>query len=319
MIKLKFLMYYLLVALAFSNCGGDKKETKEKEEKSSEPVKDEKSSESSSKNEDSSSEDSASEAPENDEPQKAIVIAKSGLSLRAKPNGKSKLIKLLATNSIVKVLETGEEVTIKGKTAPWYKVQYGDKEGFAFGGYLQLGDKVRSTNSADAQTAGEETGQTSFANVIQKGLITANSGLTLRKTPSTNAQSITVIPKNREVGVLEFMESAEEIDGIDGVWCKVRYGKKEGYLFSPYINFSTATIVAKSGLTLRDTPQGDKLTVIPFGKVVYLVPPYINDNGEVTSDSVYTDENGVTWYRVRYGKFEGWSSGEFLEIESAGC
>jgi uncharacterized protein YgiM (DUF1202 family) len=312
-IQFKYLVFSLCVV--FAGCGGG-------ENKKNETKTDEKSTEVAKEGQTSGDDSNANpeQAPEKSD--KAVVVAKSGLSMREEPSAKGKLVKLLPTNSIVKVLETGEEVTIKGKKAPWYKIQYGNAEGYAFGGYLQMGSQVKATNDVEAQTAGEETSQTtSLANVQQKGLVTANSGLTLREAPKVSAKSITVIPKNHEVGVLEFMDFIDKIKGIDGVWCKVRYGKKEGYLFSAYINFSTAKIIAKSGLTVRAEPskQGEKITVIPSGKVVYLLAPDTTPEGDTSIQTVVEDAEGKLWYKIRYGKYEGWAFGEFLEIESGGC
>lgn len=307
----------LCLAITFASCGG-KEEKKEKTNND----KTEKATEKTAKADEP---EPANDKPEKntEEPQqeKAVVIAKSGLSLRAEASGKSKLVKLLPTNSIVNILEKGEMATINGKRSPWYRVQYGKYEGYAFGGFLKMGGKLIATTDASVETAGDGRGEsTSFGDVLQKGLITAPSGLTLRKSPSQKGASITVIPQNQEVGVLEFLEESMDIDGMQGVWCKVRYGRKEGYLFSAFINFSTATITAKSGLTLRERGSKDspKITVIPSGKTVYLMPPVINDAGEMLDDSFYTDEDGVTWYKVRYGKYEGWASGEYLAME-AGC
>jgi uncharacterized protein YgiM (DUF1202 family) len=300
--KITYMMLALCLSFAISSCKKDNKESNNAEKTAS-------------TNESTQGSDKDAGVDNSD---KAVVIAKTGLSLRAKPSGKSKLVALLPTNSIVQILETGKEETIKGKTAPWYKVRYGKKEGYAFGGYLKKGAKVEATNDADAETEGGGETKTDLSNVLQKGLITAKSGLTLRKAPTPKSESITVIPQNEEVGILEYMEDSKEIDGVFGVWCRVRYGKKEGFLFSPYINLSTATISAKSGLTLRKQPSKDseKIKVIPFGKEVYLMPP--SNPNELEPDNVFTDENGGVWYKVRYGKSEGWAFGEFLEIET-GC
>ncbi len=315
----RFMSVALCLAITFTNCGG--KEGKE-EKKEATNEKTEKTAEKTAKTEEPTKDnEKAEDAPEEVQQEKAVVIAKSGLSLREEPNGKSKLIKLLPTNTIVNVLEKGENATINGKKSAWYKVLYGKYEGYAFGGYLKMGTKLAATTDANVETAGDGKGEsTSFSDVLQKGLITAPSGLTLRKTPSAKGASITVIPKNQEVGVLEFLNEMSEIDGMQGTWCKVRYGRKEGYLFSPFINFSTATISAKSGLTLRETAgkEGAKLTVIPSGKTVYLLPPTVNDAGEMLEDCFYEDNEGNTWYKVRYGKFEGWASGQYLEMET-GC
>ncbi|GAB4410107.1 MAG: hypothetical protein OHK0053_36910 [Microscillaceae bacterium] len=300
--------WFPLWLLFLASCGGGKDQTATAENatETSEP--------SAPKDEgESESEESIPPDPNS----KAVVIAKSGLSLRQEPDGKSKLVTMLPTNAIVQIVDEGPEATIKGKKGVWYRVHFGDKEGFAFGAYLRKGTHLEATNDASAQTEGGGKEETDFSDVIQKGLITAKSGLTLRKAPSIKSEKITVIPSNEEVGVLEFMEDPKEIDGIEGVWCRVRYGRKEGFLFSPFINLSTAAVIAPSGLTLRESPSKNakKLTVIPNGKDVYLLPP--TDPNEEFPDNLYSGEEG-TWYKVRFGQKEGWAFGEFLAMDM-GC
>ncbi len=249
---------------------------------------------------------------------KAVVTAKSGLGMREKPNKDAKLVDLLPANAVVEVLEKSEEGTVKGKKNNWYKVKHNNKEGFAFGAYLKIGEKIQVTSNATTKTSTDDATKTDFKGVVQKGLITAKSGLTLREKPNASGKSIQVVPQNAEVGILEFTDEVVQIGDVHGSWCKVRYGKKEGYLFSGYINFSTATVIAKSGLKLRVKPnkEAKQLTVIPTGSEVYLVvtPTKEGENNE----DVVEDGSGHLWYKVRYGKFEGYAYGEFLEIE-AGC
>jgi uncharacterized protein YgiM (DUF1202 family) len=167
---------------------------------------------------------------------------------------------------------------------------------------------LQATSDTKTNTA-ENEHNTDLDGAIQKALINAKSGLTLRKKPSIKADAITNIPNKEEVAILEFLEKYSTIEGKDGNWCKVRFKDKEGYIFSPYLNFSTATVVAKSGLTLRKSPDktGDKITVIPNDKEVYILD----------EDAVINEETGEVWYKVRYGKKEGYASAEFLQI--IGC
>jgi uncharacterized protein YgiM (DUF1202 family) len=296
------------LAIALSSCGGGAKE-----EKKTDASKDDKKTEQTDKPEGEPKDKGESNAKSDES--KAVVIAKSGLSMREEPESTSKMVTLLPANALVSIVEKGSEVTIKGKKAPWYKVKYGKKEGWAFGAYLRMGESVKATADAKAETAGDDaTTQTSFDDVLQKGLVVANSGLTLRKEPNAKSASVIVAPKNAEVGITEFGADAETINGLDGVWYKVRYGKKEGYVFSAYLCISMATVNAKSGLTLRDQPdkKAKAITVIPSGKSVYMLPPPEGADGFVE------DANGGVWYKVRYGKYEGWAFAEFLDVDM-GC
>ncbi|NJL14062.1 MAG: SH3 domain-containing protein [Microscillaceae bacterium] len=305
-----FVFWAVFGLFLLASCGGGKDQTASSEKATETP------NPSTTKGEGEGESESEESIPP-DQDNKAVVIARSGLSLRREPDGKSKLVTMLPTNAIVQIVEEGPEATIKGKKGTWYRVNFGDKEGFAFGAYLRKGTRLKATSDASAQTEGGGKEETDFSDVIQKGLITAKSGLTLRKAPSIKSEKITVIPSNEEVGVLEFMEDYKEIDGMYGVWCRVRYGRKEGFLFSAFINLSTVAVIAPSGLTLRESPSRNakKLTVIPNGKEVYLLPP--TDPNEELPDNLYSDEEG-TWYKVRFGKKEGWAFGEFLAIDM-GC
>jgi uncharacterized protein YraI len=301
--KKLFLIPVLISSLVFYQCGekkGQKNETKTDDKKTEKNESGEKSSQGENNNDKDAKE--------------AVVVAKSGLSLRESASPTAKMITLLPSNAVVSVLEKGEEVTLKGKKSNWYKVKYGKSEGFAFGAYLNLGRKLKATNTATAKTASEGGEKTDFTGVAQKALVTANSGLVMRAKPNKSGKQIVTVPKNAEVGVLEFTENFETINNLAGSWCKVRYGKNEGYLFSAYLNFSTASILAKSGLTLRKEPtkDGTKITVIPSNAEVYLL------NDDEFMPITATDENGGVWYKVRYGNKEGWAFGEFIDMH-LGC
>ncbi|MCS6820955.1 MAG: SH3 domain-containing protein [Microscillaceae bacterium] len=244
----------------------------------------------------------------------AVVTAKSGLSLRKSPDFKAKLITVLPANAVVEVIEKDKADELKGKKGNWYKVEYGKYQGYAFGAYLKMGHKLEATNDTKINTASEAEGgnnvKTNFGDAIQKALVNAKSGLTMRKEPKQSGQKIVTIPRNAEVAILEYTDNFETINDLGGSWCKVRYGKNEGYIFSAYLNFSTASINAKSGLVLRKEPNknGQRITIIPSNAEVYLI---LNDDFvNITA----TDESGNIWYKVRYGNFEGWASGQFLNL-----
>lgn len=71
-------------------------------------------------------------------PSDLIVIAKSGLVLREYPSQSAKSIAIIPFKTKVSLIEASEQsVQIKEITAPWYKVKWGTKEGWAFSGFLK--------------------------------------------------------------------------------------------------------------------------------------------------------------------------------------
>jgi len=84
---------------------------------------------------------------------KTVVVTEGPLNLRAKPGTKGTIVGRLSKGEKVLVLApAGAPETIDGKTADWYRVETIDKkQGFVFGGYLDLGE---GTAPATAGTAG---------------------------------------------------------------------------------------------------------------------------------------------------------------------
>lgn len=71
-----------------------------------------------------------------------IVTAAGGLKLREEPNLNSKTMGLIPEGDIVEYLEeAGEEFTVEGRTKRFYKINWQEKTGYAFGGFLDDGSE----------------------------------------------------------------------------------------------------------------------------------------------------------------------------------
>lgn len=66
----------------------------------------------------------------------AIVTAESGLVLREQPAASAGKILTLIKNTNILVVKKGPEGVADGKKERWYKVEFGDKTGWVFGGYI---------------------------------------------------------------------------------------------------------------------------------------------------------------------------------------
>lgn len=71
----------------------------------------------------------------------SVITAPSGANLRAAPNAKSEKLGLIPYLSSVKKLETPfevtmENITVEGITAPWQKIEWENKPGYVFSGFL---------------------------------------------------------------------------------------------------------------------------------------------------------------------------------------
>ncbi len=66
--------------------------------------------------------------------------------------------------------------------------------------------------------------------------VTAASGLVMRSEPSRKGERMQSIPFGRSVEVLDENGPTETIEGKSSSWLKVRYAKKEGWVFGAFLN-----------------------------------------------------------------------------------
>lgn len=59
--------------------------------------------------------------------------------------------------------------------------------------------------------------------------------LNMRQAPRITGELIAKIPNQTFVGVIEFAEREETIDGATGKWCKIKYGNQEGWVWGNYL------------------------------------------------------------------------------------
>ena len=80
----------------------------------------------------------------------AYVTSESGLVLRSNATTKSKKITIIPYNSRVEIInDNGPKETIYGISSRWYKINFKDKTGWVFGGFLKIPDKKENKNEID--------------------------------------------------------------------------------------------------------------------------------------------------------------------------
>lgn len=77
----------------------------------------------------------------------AVVTASTNLVVRAKPERTATKLGVIAHGAIVEILQEGDgEITIDKITSKWYRVGFNGLDGWAFGGYLDLGPSAASAS-----------------------------------------------------------------------------------------------------------------------------------------------------------------------------
>ncbi|MGM0898522.1 MAG: D-alanyl-D-alanine carboxypeptidase family protein [Bacillota bacterium] len=200
----------------------------------------------------------------------ATHVAKGNVNLRTGGSLKDKIV--------LQIPKGGKVEYISG-SGIWYKVKYGTKTGYVHSDYL--------TKSETAPEPPKATPTTHFA----------NSNVNLRTGASTKHEIVLQIPKNGKVSYIS----------KSGIWYKVKYGTKTGYVHSGYLTkieevapeppkATPETHFAKSNVNLR-TGASTK------HKIVLQIPK----NGKVS----YISKSGI-WYKVKYGTKTGYVHSDYL-------
>ena len=183
-------------------------------------------------------------------------ITGSGVNLREKAT--------TASNSLKK-FGNGDAVTVTGQNDGWYRVSYNGgsayvSKDYVSGNLLQYVSKV--SNEAAAATTTTTNTNTAAATEDKYGVVTADSGLKLRKEASTSAEVLTVLPSGMIVDV--------ERAGQDWISVVTDAGQK-GYVSADYLTVKTGE---KPDNTTSSTASAKGAAVVAYGKQ-FIGTPYV--------------------------------------------
>lgn len=166
----------------------------------------------------------------------------SGVNLREKATTSS--------NSLGKYAD-GDAVTVTGQNDGWYRVSYNGGSAYVSKDYVS-GDFLKYVPEISAEAAVQELEAT-------YGVVTAESGLKLRKEASTNSVVLTVLPYGTEV----------DVDRVGQEWVRVVTDDGQmGYVCADYLSVRTG---AK---TTRSASSSKGAEVVAYGKQ-FIGTPYV--------------------------------------------
>ena len=164
------------------------------------------------------------------------------------------------------------------------------------------------------------------------------SGLTLRATPKTDGEQVSLIPNKEAVTILDKNGPGATIGGKSGSWYKVKYKEKEGYVFSAFLKMgSTAdkkggeesaeqkenefdankyalpeaedegVVAARSGVIIRDQPStdGNQVLAAPYDSKMKILS--FGESGQMCIGG-----RVGSWYKVKYKEKEGYVFSPFV-------
>lgn len=165
----------------------------------------------------------------------------SGVNLREKAS--------MSSDSLGKYAD-GDAVTVTGQNDSWYRVSYQGGSAYVSKDYVS-GDYVKYV-PAIANEAAQEL-------EAAYGVVTAESGLRLRKEASTNSVVLTVLPYGTEV----------DVDRVGQEWIRVvTDGGQKGYVSAEFLSVRTG---AK---TTRSAASSKGAEVVAYGKQ-FIGTPYV--------------------------------------------
>lgn len=178
-------------------------------------------------------------------------ITGSGVNLREKAT--------TASNSLKK-FSSGEAVTVTGQNDDWYRVSYNGGSAYVSKDYVS-GNLLQYVSKVSNETTAAPVGATTKAEDTY-GVVTAGSGLKLRKEASTSAEVLTVLPSGTIVDV--------ERAGQDWVSIVTDAGQK-GYVSADYLTVKTGE---KPDNTTSNTASAKGAAVVAYGKQ-FIGTPYV--------------------------------------------
>ena len=126
------------------------------------------------------------------------------------------------SSNVIGSVNTGDTLTAVGRSDGWYQVQYQGREGYISEDYL-FGDYLSSLTVVG--TANPEITQASAD--VQYAMVTANSGLKLRKEASLNSIVLTVLPYGTVL----------DVDRVGPEWVRVITDDgQKGYVSAEYVS-----------------------------------------------------------------------------------
>ena len=167
-----------------------------------------------------------------------------------------------ASNSLKK-FNSGDAVTVTGQNDGWYRVSYNGGSAYVSKDYVS-GNLLKYVAKVSNEAAATTTTTTNTATAAEDtyGVVTADSGLKLRKEASTSAEVLTVLPSGTIVDV--------ERAGQDWVSVVTDAGQK-GYVSADYLTVKTGE---KPDNTASSTASAKGAAVVAYGKQ-FIGTPYV--------------------------------------------
>lgn len=161
---------------------------------------------------------------------------------------------------------------------------------------------VSNGNTNNVVNTGSSSSDNETSSVIKTGYVNSQSGLKVRKGPSTSYDSL---------GTLGYKETVNILSAENG-WYKIQYNDTTGYVSSAYVTITTNSennndVVNKTGYVNSigglNVRSGPSVSYNTLGALAYK-----------TTVTILGEENG--WYKIKYGNTNGYVSSTYITLGS---
>lgn len=147
------------------------------------------------------------------------------LRVRSSPSTSGTIIGKIPDRGQVKVLKSvGSQKTEGGRTGKWVEIEYKNKRGYVFSGFL-----VSISTPSQTSTSNSSSSSSSLHKVK------AHPHLNIRSAPDVTGKIIGTVKNGRKVQVLSRVSSRLSVSGKSGHWVKIKGNGKVGYVFDAFL------------------------------------------------------------------------------------
>jgi stage II sporulation protein D len=246
------------------------------------------------------------EQPPNEEDEPSITYGKvkvqTSLNVRQGPGTQYARIGSLGPNVRIQIL---------GQEGQWYKIKYGNLQGYVHSDYVELEKDQQNPNPPGGGDQEEPKPPVDPVpppnNDERKYAVVTASALNVRSGPSTKNHKVGMVVKGARLTVL----------GQSGSWYRIEYNGITGYVSGQYVKLeSSGTNQPPSGsgqVIDRGTVTATALNVRSGAGTGYSIIGSLKKNAKVE-----IVEKVGSWYKIKYGNGTGYVSGQYVKLDSSG-
>jgi len=202
-------------------------------------------------------------------------------------------------SNILRNLDLGDEVEILSEEGDWYKIKYGNKEGFIYSEYVELEEKA--TNEDSKQTTNDEQGKIKTEIELEK-----NTKVYIL--PLLFSSTIENVQEKSTVEVIEKINN----------WVCVNYNNVKGWIFTKNLDIEIPDLQQRQQEEEKDEEQNNKIIKNGY---VNVSSAYVRDSasktGKIIDSLILNNQVEIIaeeddWYKIKVKDGEGYIFAELI-------